>query len=66
MHRSLGVGVSKIRSAELDDCWSEVLVDMINCIGSVTSNEFWEGNLGTGERPLYVLIAMLMWLIVML
>lgn len=47
VHRSLGVHVSKVRSLLLDK-WPEVQLQLLCAIGTMASNEFWEGECGDG------------------
>eukprot|EP00051_Salpingoeca_urceolata_P023943 m.413051 g.413051 ORF g.413051 m.413051 type:complete len:1593 (-) comp20172_c4_seq19:1349-6127(-) len=49
IHRSLGVHISKVRSTTLDE-WTPSLIALVQSIGSIKSNQFWEANLTT-EKP---------------
>jgi hypothetical protein len=49
IHRSLGVHISKVRSATLDE-WTPNLLDVVKGIGSLRSNMFWEYGM-RNEKP---------------
>ncbi|RXN32713.1 arf-GAP with Rho-GAP ANK repeat and PH domain-containing 2 isoform X1 [Labeo rohita] len=45
-HRSLGPGISKIRSMKLDSSiWTNELIELFLDVGNKNSNSFWEANL---------------------
>ena len=50
VHRSLGVHVSKVRSATLDE-WNQDLVDLVVLLGNGNSNHIWEAGLPDGVKP---------------
>ncbi|XP_078514732.1 arf-GAP with Rho-GAP domain, ANK repeat and PH domain-containing protein 1 isoform X4 [Lissotriton helveticus] len=49
-HRSLGPGVSKVRSLKMDrKVWTEELIQLFQRISNVTANEFWAANVPPSE-----------------
>eukprot|EP00038_Savillea_parva_P013548 m.8540 g.8540 ORF g.8540 m.8540 type:complete len:1181 (+) comp2549_c0_seq2:251-3793(+) len=50
IHRSLGVHITKCRSANLDE-WKVALIGVLTGIGNRTANAFWEGKLTDGIKP---------------
>jgi hypothetical protein len=49
VHRSLGVHVSKVRSATLDE-WPPALLGFVSSLGGARANTFWEGVLPEDRR----------------
>ncbi|XP_069059876.1 arf-GAP with Rho-GAP domain, ANK repeat and PH domain-containing protein 1 isoform X2 [Pleurodeles waltl] len=49
-HRSLGPGVSKVRSLKMDrKVWTEELIQLFQEITNVTANQFWAANVPPSE-----------------
>uniref|UniRef100_A0A8C2CEL9 Arf-GAP with Rho-GAP domain, ANK repeat and PH domain-containing protein 2 n=1 Tax=Cyprinus carpio TaxID=7962 RepID=A0A8C2CEL9_CYPCA len=50
-HRSLGPGISKVRSMKLDSSiWTNELIELFLDVGNKNSNSFWEANLPPEEE----------------
>ncbi|XP_058637762.1 arf-GAP with Rho-GAP domain, ANK repeat and PH domain-containing protein 2 isoform X2 [Onychostoma macrolepis] len=50
-HRSLGPGISKVRSMKLDSSiWTNELIELFLDVGNKNSNSFWEANLSPEEE----------------
>ncbi|EDQ84340.1 uncharacterized protein MONBRDRAFT_30343 [Monosiga brevicollis MX1] len=50
VHRSMGVHISKVRSATLDD-WPRDSLEVMKALGVKLANTIWEGNLPEGVKP---------------